>query len=310
MRAMKDADLVAKQLGRIAEEELHDLSLAPKDAWHIQHLASKILSIPGFESFMAAIILSNTIVMIIEIDKSVDEESFITSMHWTEGVGWVILILFVLELALRLIASPCAFWKDAWNIGDFIIVVTDLSLSLIGLFAGEDFPVSALRVFRLAKMGRVSKLLRVFPELRMLLLGLAHSCRAVFWGTLMLALFLLIWSMVAVVLIHPLNKNIDHGGCDRCARAYSSVWQALLTFFQQIVAGDSWGQVTIPLIEAYPITILVFIPAFLSIGLSCLNLILAVVVTASQSAYSQEMDDEEAKEAARKFQKESNIIGI
>jgi hypothetical protein len=109
--------------------------------------------------------------------------------------------------------------------------------------------------------------------------------KAVFWGVLFLFFALMIWSIVAVQFIHPLNKTLEYENCDRCPRAYSTVMQSLLTLSQQIICGDSWGQATIPLIEAYPATAIYFAAVFITIGLATMNLILGVVVSVAQEAH-------------------------
>lgn len=242
---------------------------------------------------MGTIIVLNMGVMIIEIDRGASEEDNLSNkVHWTEYCGYAVLLIFVIELLLRLVAFQWNFFKDGWNIFDFAIVLTDAIMFFVSLVGADFFPVSILRIFRLSKLARVSKILRVFPELRMMLASLVSSFSTIFWGACMLFLFLLVWAMVAVLLIHPLNKDVEYDGCERCPRAYGSVMDAALTFWQQIVAGDSWGQATIPLIEKHPITAVFFVPLFLSVGLALMNLILGVVVTVAQ----QKKDDLEAIE--------------
>jgi len=51
-----------------------------------------------------------------------------------------------------------------------------------------------------------------------------------------------------------------------------------LTFCTQIVAGDSWGRETVPIIESFPAAGLIFAAVYLSVGMALLNLILGVVV--------------------------------
>merc|ERR1719482_1795152 len=138
-----------------------------------------------------------------------------------------------------MLVARSQFWKDGWNTFDFAIVATDALFSLGGLILGSVFPVSTLRVFRLCKLARISKVFRVFPELRIMMAGLLGSFRAIFWGTVLLVFVLLVWGIVAVQFIHPLNKTLAEkhlrDGCERCPRAYESVMQATLTFSQQIV---------------------------------------------------------------------------
>eukprot|EP00972_Heterocapsa_arctica_P004210 624781-Heterocapsa_arctica.AAC.1 len=60
-----------------------------------------------------------------------------------------------------------------------------------------------------------------------------------FFGMLLLLLMLVVWSIVLVEFVHPVNSVIEHEGCHRCSYAYKTVAHSTLTLFQQIVAGDS-----------------------------------------------------------------------
>ena len=113
------------------------------------------------------------------------------------------------------------------------------------------------------------------------------SFRAIMWGTVLLAFVLLVWAIIAVQFIHPLNKKLAHLDCERCPRAYESVLQSTLTFSQQIVAGDSWGQATVPVIEAYPFSALYFMGVFLTVAVAVMNLILGVVVNVASSEHDR-----------------------
>lgn len=252
------------------------------------------LQTPVFDYGMGALILFNMIVIIAETDHAAEHDS---ELAWAELAGWITLILFVIELCLRLYSLQKKFWIDTWNKIDFVIVCSDAVFSLAGLAFGDVFPVSVLRVFRLGKLARVSKVFRIFPELRLMMAGLMGSVRAIFWGAVLLAFALIVWSIVAVQFIHPLNKTLTnngaHDGCDRCPRAFASVLESVLTFSQQIVAGDSWGQATIPVIENYPLTAFFFTAVFLSVGIAILNLILGIVVNIAQQEHERlkaEMD--------------------
>jgi voltage-gated sodium channel len=246
-----------------------------------------------FEYFMGVIILFNMVVVIAETDYLAKNPNA-PPLPWTDKTGWLILSGFVIEMALRLYCFRIAFWKDQWNVFDFVVVLVDTLFSLLGFVFGRIFPASVLRVFRLCKLARVLKVFRVFAELRSLMAGIAGSVRAIFWGTVLLAFVLLMWSIVGVEYIHPLNDRLDYGDCDRCSRAYSTVFQTTLTFAQTIITGDSWGQTSIPLIEAYPVTTLYFIGVYVTVGMGTMNLILGVVVNVASQAHDNlklEMDE-------------------
>jgi len=144
--------------------------------------------------------------------------------------------------------------------------------------------------------------------------GLMGSIRSIFWGTVLLSFVLLVWAIVAVQFIHPLQKDLgDRGfleGCDRCPRAYSSVLQSTLTFSQQIVAGDSWGQATIPLIEHYPVTAIYFMGVFLSVGFAVMNLILGVVVNVAQTEHDRLKGEIDEQKNIQRMEASNNLRSI
>jgi len=135
--------------------------------------------------------------------------------------------------------------------------------------------------------------------------GLIGSMKAIFWGLVLLIFCLLVWSVIAVQFVHAVNKRVtennvyDRQQCERCPRAFSSVSESLLTLFQQIVAGDSWGQITLPVIEEGPLTIVFFMGVFVTTGMAVMNLILGVVVNIAMQAHDSlktEIDDEKLVE--------------
>jgi Ca2+-binding EF-hand superfamily protein len=117
---------------------------------------------------------------------------------------------------------------------------------------------------------------------------LVGAMQAVFWGCVLLTVSLTVFSIIAVRFISPLSQDLArqgvYDGCDRCSRAYSSVMNSNLTFLQILIAGDSWGTVTIPIIENYPGTIMFFVPVLAFINLAIMNVILAVIVESAEDA--------------------------
>jgi len=93
--------------------------------------------------------------------------------------------------------------------------------------------------------------------------GMTSAMRAILWAAFLIGVVIVLWSIVAVELIHPLNKQIGASGvydeCARCPEAYSSVGNACLTFVASILAGDSWGKVSMPIMETFPLSIPFFI---------------------------------------------------
>ncbi|CAE8595512.1 unnamed protein product, partial [Polarella glacialis] len=92
-----------------------------------------------------------------------------------------------------------------------------------------------------------------------------------------------VWAMAAVDLVNPVVIRLAGEGafpasCEDCERSFKTVMRANLTLFKTIIAGDSWGLVAVPVIEAEPWTAIIFIGALLTLVFGVLNLVVAVVV--------------------------------
>lgn len=93
--------------------------------------------------------------------------------------------IFIIEIIVKLLAEgrwPWRFFKDGWNVFDFLIVA-------VGLMPFAGGAVTALRLVRLL---RVLKLVRALPKLRILVLGLLKSLSSIAYiGLLLMLLFYL-----------------------------------------------------------------------------------------------------------------------
>lgn len=135
----------------------------------------------------------------------------------------------------------------------------------------------------------------------MLMLSFLASLSAVFWGVIMVIVMVTLWAILAVQLIHPINYRIwVDRDCERCPHAFESVWQSALTLLQTVIAGDSWGNLALPILEAEPITLIYFAGVIVSVDLAMLNLILAVIVDSAQDARSVS-DHERALQMEKDF---------
>jgi len=150
--------------------------------------------------------------------------------------------------------------------------------------------VSWLRIFRISRIFRHPRVKQV-KELHMLVCGFVGSVRALAFGALMIIGVLVFSSILLVQYIHPSNLEIDHGVCDRCSRAFETVLATSLTLFQQIIAGDNWGELSIPNIEADWKAAVLLPLVQIMIGLGTMNLILAVIVDCAVEAREAKKED-------------------
>lgn len=263
-----------------------------------------ILTMPVVEGFISGLLMFNMALVWVETDIMVHEPD---PPVWIQLCNYLLLIIYSVEIGARLYVYRLNFFSFFWNVMDFVIVSLDIFGALLTL-ANVDVPsLSVLRIFRLCRLARGVKILMLFPQLALLVKGIAATVSVIFWGLILLLAMLIIFSIIAVQLIHPINKDLAYGDCDRCNRAFESVLQASLTFVQQIVAGDSWGTVSIPIIEESPVTAVFFVFVLVTLNLAILNVMLAVIVDASLKA-SQEDAAIMVKNKEKEFQGASKTL--
>mmetsp|Transcript_88084 Transcript_88084/g.254214 ORF Transcript_88084/g.254214 Transcript_88084/m.254214 type:complete len:407 (-) Transcript_88084:318-1538(-) len=160
-----------------------------------------------------------------------------------------------------------------------------------------------LRLLRLLRILRIQKMTKVFsvvPALWRLLSGLVGAFEALAWGSLLTLVLMLLWSIVAVELIHPVAWKV-HVDDRFCREAFSSVPKVTFYFFLTLIAGDEWGRCSVPVIEESPSLLLVFGGALVTIQIGFLNLVLAVIVDGAAEAREAAMKDrDEEQKAAEK----------
>jgi len=250
-----------------------------------------------FEAGMGVVILFNMILIIYESDyrgrcypRYHDNMAGCPDnpdqLKWLFVLNLMLLVLYSVEAATHMFIHRSKYLTHKWNVLDFFIVLAGW---FSVLFEGK-INISFLRIFRITRLLRAFRIVLSIRELYMLLTGLISSFKAIFFGTLLLLLMLVCWSIVLVEFVHPVNSLIDYGDCERCPRGFHSVMESSLTLFQTIIAGDSWGTLGLPVIDADPWTALIMVGIVLSVSLGCMNLILAVIVESAAEGRTKDRD--------------------
>jgi len=261
------------------------------------------------EWVIAAMIVLNLVCVIIETDVGA-KTAKPDPPRWLRTATPCLTASFICELAFRFFVYRSRFFEDSVRIFDFLIVMTDVVIELgVKAKASSDESVTAVSVLRVFRLGRMARTLRVFvmfPELNMILRGLFSATRATMWGCVFVFITILTWSILATQIIHPLTQEVVQAGgysssCSRCPRAWESVWESALSITQTVLVGDGWGDLIVPIISYYPITIVFFVSTISTTQLLILNLILAVIVERASVAREEDLHEMavmQAKKAA------------
>jgi len=184
----------------------------------------------------------------------------------------VVQTVFVLEITIRLLAHwprLFAFFRDGWNVFDFAVVVASL-LPQAGSFA---------MVARLARLMRVTRLVSLFPELRLIVGTMLRSIPSMGHVIMLLGLLLYVYGILGFHLFH--EQDPDHWG---------TLGAALLTLFQMLTL-EGWVEIQDSVLSAYPWAWLYFGSFVLVAVFVVVNLFIAVVINNLETVKVEQQAD-------------------
>lgn len=219
-----------------------------------------------FEYAITAVIVINAVGLGLE-----------TSPQVMAQFGWFIyaldraaIAIFVVELAMKLFAYRLSFFRNGWNIFDFVIV----SLALVP--ASQQFAV--LRSLRIL---RALRLVSVVPSMRKVIVGLFSAIPSI--GTVIIMLLLLFY-ISAVMATELFGAAFPEW--------FGSLGASLYSLFQ-IMTLESWSMgIVRPVMEKFPHAWTFFVPFILLTSFIVLNLFIGVIVNAMSEATEEEAHDE------------------
>ena len=172
---------------------------------------------------------------------------------------YVITVFFVFEIVIRIVSekSFTKFFKDGWNIFDFIIV----TLSLIPVGAG-----STIFVARLLRIIRVLRIITVVPAFRKIVDSLIMSLPRVGFVALLLFIFTYIFAVIGTMLFAEVD-NLKWG----------NVGRALLTL-AQVATFDDWGAIMGRVLQTNPFAWIYFVFFIIINAVILLNMVIGVIV--------------------------------
>ena len=172
-----------------------------------------------------------------------------------------ILAIFAFEILSKLIYRRLAFFKNGWNIFDFIIV----GISLVP----SSGPMSVLRTLRIF---RAMRLLSVVPSMRKVTQALLSAIP----GILSVGSIILLIFYVSAVL------STNFFGTEFSAW-FGTIGRSMFTLFQ-IMTLESWSMgIVRPVMEDFSWAWIFFVPFILVTSFAVLNLFIGIIVDAMQS---------------------------
>lgn len=215
------------------------------------------------------VIIANAIIIGMETSTVMME----TFGFWLKLLDSIALVIFVLELAAKLYVYRLKFFKEPWNVFDFLIVGIALLPSSDGL--------SVLRALRIL---RALRLISTVPKMRTVVQALLGAVPAM--GSV-IGLLSLIFYIAAVMATKLFGSAFDEW--------FGTLGRSLYSLFQ-IMTLESWSMgIVRPVMEVFPLSWLFFVPFILISSFAVLNLFIAIIVNSMQEVAGEEQVKEHDK---------------
>ncbi|CRL08058.1 CLUMA_CG021016, isoform A [Clunio marinus] len=155
---------------------------------------------------------------------------------------------FLLETILKLMGFGCKnFFKDPWNVFDFITVIGSIIDALVLELGQENsFNVGFLRLFRAA---RLIKLLRQGYTIRILLWTFVQSFKALPYVCLLIAMLFFIYAIIGMQVFG--NIALEAGGGLTRHNNFRTFVQGLMLLFR-CATGESWPNIMLACLRGKP----------------------------------------------------------
>lgn len=184
------------------------------------------------------------------------------------------LVFYTVEVVLRLISygkKPWMFFRNPWNVFDFLIVV------LIPFLDGGTV------IFRLVRLLRILRIFRFLPEARILMLSMIKSIAPLASLGVLIGFLMFIYAMAGVYLFGA--QNPERWGDIGTAMVTLTVMLTLENFPDSFLGG----------LEVTPWALLYFLSYMFFIVFTVLNILIGIVITAMDNA-REEVTAERAQE--------------
>lgn len=225
-------------------------------AWQLKF--EQIRSNKVFESVVIAIIIFSALVI---GAKTYEETTRFSTV--IDILDYAVTLFFVVEIVIRMAAERRLrdFFKNGWNIFDFVIVVA----SLIPVGGSESVLLA-----RLLRVFRVLRLVSMVPELRVLMNAFLKALPRMGYVAMFMFIIFYIYGAVGSFIFRDVNPFY-----------WENVSVAMLTLFR-VATFESWTQIMYETMEVYPMSWLYYLSFIFLSAFIFLNMMIGIVLEVMQ----------------------------
>lgn len=174
----------------------------------------------------------------------------------------VCLVIFIIEILLKLYAYGVNFFKDGWNIFDTFIVLVSIMPMITFLSS-----MRAFRIFRIFRALRALRMMKRLEKLRVIVQALLGALPSVAWVVVLLMIIYYVYAVIGTNLFSTIAPD-----------TFGTLWDSLYTLFQ-ITLADDLGEISRPLLASSGLSAVIYFVTFVILSaILVLNVIVGVVV--------------------------------
>ena len=222
----------------------------------------KLVESARFQNAILAVIIINAIIIGMETSPAM----MARFGGILRALDTIAIVIFVIEILLKLFVYRLKFFRNGWNIFDFVIV----GISLVPATQG----LSVLRSLRILRLLRV---VSVAPSLRRVVEGLVTALPGMGSVFLLMGMLFYIGSVMATKLFGAAYPEW-----------FGDLGRSAYSLFQ-IMTLESWSMgIVRPVMEQFPYAWAFFVPFIMVTTFAVVNLLVGLIVNSMQDAHHAE----------------------
>ncbi len=218
---------------------------------------------PKFQNFIVGVILVNAVtlgLMTMELSPG--------TLQFLAFLDTVCLVIFCVEIAMKLLVLRGSFFRDGWNVFDLIVIVIALMPA-----AGPWSVLRALRVLR------VMRLVTAVPSMRRVLNGMFAALPG---GASVAGILLILYYVGAIIGTTMFGNDVP--------QYFGDIGTTFFTLFQ-LMTLEGWNGIAEAVMAHQPQAWPFFVIFIIFTNFTTLNLLFGIIVDAMEAAKEEEVRD-------------------
>jgi len=166
----------------------------------------------------------------------------------------VLVIIFVIEIFLRIWAHGWAFFRNGWNVFDLVVVGAAL------------IPPNTGAILRMLRLLRVLRLLSSVRSMRRVMVALGAAVPGMVSIGALLFMIIYVFAVASTTILRPLSPTF-----------FGDLWTSIASMFR-VALGDGWEDIITPIALEHPWVWAYFMVYGILSSVIILNLFVAVAV--------------------------------